>query len=180
MIRQQPEPVAANFMSTLDQAIGQLNHVMGEVRNFIAGLESHVIQGGDFPTALRTMVRTMSSFSQAKCLIRIDEAASRRLSTEQALHIINIVREGLSNALRHSQATRIVVSLRELVRTIRLTIQDDGIGFNTRSAQGVGHGLGNMAARAQKVRGSFALRSKPWKGTTILLDLPKDGHYAHN
>ncbi|MBX3301579.1 MAG: PAS domain S-box protein [Nitrospira sp.] len=180
MIKQQPEPVAAKFVATLDQTIGQLNHVMGEVRNFIAGLESHVIQGGDFPTALRTMVRTMSSSSRANCLIRIDEAAARRLSAEQALHIINIVREGLSNALRHSRATRIVVSLRELVRTIRLTIRDDGIGFNTRSAQGVGHGLGNMAARAQKVRGSFALQSKPWKGTKILLDLPKDGHYAHN
>ncbi|MDH4079465.1 MAG: PAS domain S-box protein [Nitrospira sp.] len=180
MIKQQPGPVAAKFMSTLDQTIGQLNHVMGEVRNFIAGLESHVIQGGDFPSALRTMVQTMSSASRAKCVIRIDEAAARRLSTEHALHIINIVREGLSNALRHSQATQIVVSLRELVRTIRLTIRDNGIGFNTRSAQGVGHGLANMAARAQKVRGSFALQSKPWKGTKILLDLSKDGHDAHN
>ncbi|MDR4465659.1 MAG: PAS domain S-box protein [Nitrospira sp.] len=180
MIKQQPEPVAAKFMSTLDQTIGQLNHVMGEVRNFIAGLESHVIQGGDFPSALRTMIQTMSSASRAKCVIRIDEAAARRLSTEHALHIINIVREGLSNALRHSQATQIVVSLQELVRTIRLTIRDNGIGFNTRSAQGVGHGLGNMAARAQKVRGSFTLQSKPWKGTKILLDLSKDGHHAHN
>jgi PAS domain S-box-containing protein len=180
LIREQPEHVAEKLMTTLDKGIWQLNQVMGEVRNFIAGLESHVIHGGDFPAALRTMVQAMSGSSPAKCLIRIDDAAARRLSTEQALHIINIVREGLSNALRHSRATRIMVSLRELVRTIRLTIRDDGIGFNTRSAQGVGHGLGNMAARAQKVRGSFALQSKPWKGTKILLDLPKDGHYAHN
>lgn len=180
LLKEQPERVATKFMTTLDQTIGQLNHLMGEVRNFIAGLESHVIQGGDLPTALRTMVRTMSGPSRAKCLLRIDDAAARRLSTEQALHVINIVREGLSNALRHSRAKRITVSLRELVRTIRLTIRDDGIGFNTRSAQGVGHGLGNMAARAQKVRGSFALQSKPWKGTKILLDFPKDGHYAHN
>jgi PAS domain S-box-containing protein len=180
LLKEQPELVATKFMATFDQTIGQLNHVMGEVRNFIAGLESHVIQGGEFPTALRTMVQTMSSSSRVKCQVRIDEAAARRLSTEQALHIINIVREGLSNALRHSQAARIVVSLRELVRTVRLSIRDDGIGFNTRSAQGVGHGLGNMAARAQKVRGSFTLQSKPWKGTKILLDLPKDGHYVHN
>lgn len=180
LLKEQPEGVVTKFMTTLDHAIGQLNQVMGEVRNFIASLESHVIQGGDFPAALRTMVQTMSASSSAKCLIRIDEAAARRLSTEEALHIINIVREGLSNALRHSRATRIVVSLRELVHTIRLTIRDDGIGFNTRSARGVGHGLGNMAARAKKVKGSFALQSKPWKGTKILLDLPKDGHHAHN
>jgi PAS domain S-box-containing protein len=180
LIRRQPDDVAGKFMTTLDHAIGQLNQVMGELRNFIAGLESHVIQGGDFPTALRTMVRTMSGASSAHCMVRIEDAAARRLSTEQALHIINIVREGLSNALRHSRAKRVTVSLRELLRSVRLTITDDGIGFRTRSAQGVGHGLANMAARAQKVHGTFALRSKPFKGTKIVLDLRKDSHYAYN
>lgn len=180
LIRQQPGPVAAKFMKTLDQGIGQLNQVMGEVRNFIAGLESHVLQGGDFPTALRNLVATMSSSASAKCQTRIAEASARQVSTEQALHIINIVREGVSNALRHSGATRITVSLQDLARSIRLTITDNGVGFQTNSAQGIGHGLSNMASRAQKVRGVFALQSQPNKGTRISLDLPKDTTYAHN
>jgi PAS domain S-box-containing protein len=180
LIRQQRGPIAAKFMKTLDQGIGQLNQVMGEVRNFIAGLESHVIQGGDFPTALRNLVATMSSSASAKCQARIDEASARQLSTEQALHLINIVREGVSNALRHSGATRITVSLRDLARSVRLTITDNGVGFNTNSVQGVGHGLSNMAARAQKVRGVFSLQSTPRKGTKISLDLSKDVHHAHN
>jgi PAS domain S-box-containing protein len=171
---------AEKFMTTLDQAIGQLNQVMTEIRNFIAGLESQVMQGGDFSTALRTMVETMSISASARCRVRIDDAAARRLSTEQALHIINIVREGLSNALRHSRAKQITVSLRDLIRSDRLAVTDDGVGFNTRSVQGVGHGLVNMAARAQKVRGLFVIQSKPDKGTRISLDLPKDAHYAHN
>lgn len=179
LIRKQHDPVAGKFMATLDQAIGQLNHIMTEVRNFIAGLESHVMQGGDFSTALRTMVEAMSISASVKCRVRIDDAAARRLSTEQALHIINIVREGVSNALRHSHATQITVSLRDLIRSDRLAVTDDGIGFSARSVQGVGHGLVNMAARAQKVRGLFAIQSKPDKGTRISLDLPKDTHYAH-
>jgi PAS domain S-box-containing protein len=180
LIRAQHDHVAEKFMATLDHAIGQLNQVMTEIRNFIAGLESQVMQGRDFSTALRTMVETMSISSSARCRVRIDEAAARRLSTEQALHIINIVREGVSNALRHSRAKQITVSLRDLIRSDRLAVTDDGIGFNTRSVQGVGHGLVNMAARAQKVRGLFAIQSKPEKGTRISLDLPKDTHYAHN
>jgi PAS domain S-box-containing protein len=180
LVRKKQDQVAEKFMATLDQAIGQLNQVMTEVRNFIAGLESQVMQGGDFSTALRTMVETMSLSSPARCRVKIDEAAARRLSTEQALHIINIVREGLSNALRHSRAKQITVSLRDMIRSDRLAVTDDGIGFNTRSVQGVGHGLVNMAARAQKVRGLFAIQSKPDKGTRISLDLPKDIYYAHN
>lgn len=180
LIRKQSGPLTRKFMKTLDQSIGQLNQVMGEVRNFIAGLESHVIQGGDFPTALRNLVETISSSASIKCRARIDEASARQLSTEQALHIINIVREGVSNALRHSGATRITVSLRDLTRSVRLTITDNGVGFNTSSVQGVGHGLTNMAARAQKVRGAFLLRSTPCQGTKISLDLPKETTYAHN
>ncbi|UVT15924.1 MAG: PAS domain S-box protein [Nitrospira sp.] len=174
LIREQPEHVAEKFLTTLDQAIGQLNQVMGEIRNFIAGLESHLMQGGDLPTALRTMVQTMCASSSATCRVRIDDAAGRHISTEHALHIINIVREGLSNSLRHSHATRITVSLRQLIGSVRLAITDNGIGFNPRSAHGVGHGLENMAARAQKVGGLFAVRAEPHRGARILLDLPKD------
>lgn len=174
LIAQQPERIADNLIVTLDQAIGQLNYVMGEVRNFIMGLESHLMQGGDISTALRTMVQTMCGSSSATCRVRIDDEVGQYISTESALHLINIVREGLSNALRHSRATRITVSLGQLIGSIRLTIIDNGIGFNPKSVQGVGHGLENMAARAQKVGGLFAVRSEPGKGTRILLDLQKD------
>ena len=173
LIRQQPEHIAETLITTLDQAIGQLNLVMGEVRNFITGLESHLIQGGDFPTALRTMVHSMCAANSARCRVRIDDAAGRHISIEQAVHIINIAREALSNSLRHSRATRITVSLRQLTGSVCLAITDNGIGFNPSSAHGVGRGLENMAARAQKIGGLFAVRSEPFKGTRILLDLPK-------
>ncbi len=173
LIGQHTAPVADNLIATLNQAIGQLNQVMGAVRDFIMGLESHLMQGGDVTTALRAMVHSMCGSSSATCRVRIDDEAGRYLSTEQAVHILNIAREGLSNALRHSHATRITVSLGQLIGSIRLTIIDNGIGFNPRSVQGVGHGLENMAARGQKVGGLFAVRSEPGKGTRILLDLPK-------
>lgn len=173
LIAQQSEHVTNDLVRTLDQSIGQLNDVMGEVRNFIMGLESHLMHGGDISTALRTMVQTMCGSSSATCRVRIDDEAGEYISTESALHLINIVREGLSNSLRHSHATRITVSLGRLIGSIRLTIIDNGIGFNPKSVHGVGHGLENMAARAVKVGGVFAVRSEPGKGTRILLDLQK-------
>ena len=180
LITQQHAKDGKKLLAVLNQGIGQLNHVMAEVRNFIAGLESHVMQGGDFSTALRSMIQTMSSSSSAKCRVRVDETAARHISTDQALHIINIVREGLSNALRHSHARHISVSFVLLRRSVRLSITDDGVGFVQHSTHGLGHGLDNMAARAQKVGGGLTVRSEPGQGTRILLDLPKDTTYDYN
>ncbi len=174
MMKRPPELMADHLMATLEQAIGQLNQVIEKIRNFISGLDSQVVHGDDPIVALRTMVQTMCGASSMQCRVRIDDRVGQYVSSELALHLINIVREALSNALRHSHATRITVSLRQLVGSVRLTVTDNGIGFNPMSVQGAGHGLENMAARAHKIGGVFAVRSESHRGTRILLDLPKD------
>ena len=174
MVNRQPALAADCLMGTLEQAIGQLNHVIENIRNFISGLKPRVVRGGDFVADLRTLVQTMCDASSIRCRVRIDNAVGPHLSTESAFHLINVVREALSNALRHSHATRITVSLRQLLGSVRLTVVDNGIGFNPKSVQGLGHGLENMAARAHKAGGVFAVRSEPHRGTRILLDLPKE------
>ena len=174
----QRKKATAKLTAAFDRAIGQLNHVMAEVRNFIAGLESQVLQGGDFATALQAMVQTMSASSTIACRVSIEEAAVREISTEQALHLMNVMREALSNSLRHSRAKQITVSLKPLTHSVRLSVTDDGVGFNPAISHATGHGLANMAARARKIGGRFALRSAPRRGTRILLDLPREPWYA--
>ncbi|MEY4526836.1 MAG: hypothetical protein RL768_555 [Nitrospirota bacterium] len=167
-------------VATMSEAIGQLNHVMSEVRNFIAGLESQVLQGSTFPAALQEMVTTLAATHPLRCTVSVDETAAGRISTEQALHLLNIVREALSNSLRHAQATKATVTLKPLSRSLRLSIVDNGIGFEPTGMRGVGHGLTNMAARARKVGGRFAIKSVPQRGTRITIDLPKENSHAES
>ena len=61
-----------------------------------------------------------------------------------------------------------------LKQGVRLSIRDNGRGFNPDVAKGTGHGLSNMAARAQKIGGRFTVLSKVNEGTRIVLDLPKE------
>ena len=180
LVAQQRKKAAAKLMLVFNRSIRQLNQVMGEVRNFIAGLESQVLQGGDFATLLRTMVQSMVSAHPVRCKFVIDRVVTSRLSTEQALHLMNVMREALSNSLRHSQAKKTTVSLKQLAHSVRLSVTDDGIGFNPATAHGAGHGLANMAARAQKIGGRFAVQSKPGQGTKILFDLPKEKVHQQN
>ena len=59
-----------------------------------------------------------------------------------------------------------------------ISIRDNGRGFTPGAANGVGHGLANMAARAKKIGGRFTVLSKANEGTRIVLDLPTEASDA--
>jgi len=163
----------APLMAALNSAIGQLNHVMTEVRNFIAGLDLHVLQAGDISSTFRTMVQAMCASNGTACRAVIEEAAVRELSTEQAYHVMNIMREALSNSLRHSGAGRVSLTFKRLRGSVRLSVTDNGKGFVPDSVRDVGHGLANMTARARKLGGRVEVRSWLRKGTKVVLDVPR-------
>ena len=171
LIADQPKKSSAKLKAGLHRTIGQLNHVLEDVRNFIAGLESRIMDGQEFDTVLQTMVRGMAASYSAPCRMMVEKAAAQRLSTEQAYHVMNVAREALSNSFRHSRAGKIVLSLKCLSRSVHLSVRDNGVGFNPSVVRNTGHGLANMESRATKTRGTFTLRSQPGGGTTIMLDL---------
>ncbi|MDP3092748.1 MAG: PAS domain S-box protein [Nitrospira sp.] len=173
-LQQQRKKTAKAITQALDQAVGQLNTVMGEVRNFIAGLDSDVLQSGKFSIALCAMIQMLVANHPMRCHLAIDETTVCRLSTEQALHMMNIIREAISNGLRHGHATKATVSLKPLARSIRLTIRDNGEGFEPADAHSLGHGLSNMRARAKKMGGHFTIQSAPDRGTRVTIDLPQE------
>jgi signal transduction histidine kinase len=163
---------------SIDQVIDQLNRVMHEIRNFIAGLGSDLLKGKDLPTALQHMLKTLTQHHATRVRLAIDERAAQALSAEQSLHMILVIQEAVSNCIRHGRAQEATVSLKMLTQSLRLSIRDNGGGFNMEKAKGIGHGLDNMAARAQKIGGRFAVFSKINKGTRVVFDLPKEAYPA--
>ncbi len=165
--------------ATVERAIARLNRVMKDIRNFIAGLESEVLQGGDLGAAVRTVVHTATQAHRIRCRVAIEREALSFIPMDRAIQVLHIVREALSNIVRHARATRVALSIRQAPHAIRLRIRDNGIGFDPAMATGTGHGLLNMAARARKLGTALSLRSAPGAGTTIMLDLPKEEWHAH-
>ncbi len=164
----------------LDHAIRQLNSLMREIRAFITGLESELRQTDDLPGILQNMVAALAQPYATKFHVSVDPAVGHAVTKEQALHLLNIVKEAVSNSLRHGRAKRATVSLRLLKRCVRLTIRDNGVGFNATKMGRTGHGLANMASRAHKVGGTLSVSSRPNKGTCVMLDLPKENSYARS
>jgi PAS domain S-box-containing protein len=156
----------------LDQAIGQLNRVMHEIRNFIAGLGSDLLQGKDLPAALQHMLTSLTQNQATRVRLAVEDRAVQAVSAKQALHLFLVIQEAVSNCIRHGRAQEAKVSLKMLKQGVRLSIRDNGRGFNPKATKGTGHGLRNMAARAQKIGGRFTVLSKVNEGTHIVLDLP--------
>jgi len=169
---------ARKVTQILNQAAGHLERVMQEVRGFIAGLESNVWRERDLSTALRTMIQTLTHPYGTSYRLSLHPGVSRTLTPEQGLHLFSIVREAISNSLRHGRAKRTAISLRPVKGGVRLTIQDDGRGFVPGSNKSRGRGLANMAARATRVGGTLSIFSKPHRGTRVTLDLPQEAAHV--
>ena len=88
-----------------------------------------------------------------------------------ARHLYRIAQEAITNAVKHSQAKRIRVSLTANTDWLVLTVRDDGIGLPARPKKKTGMGLPLMQYRARTIGATLELRSQPGEGTTVLCRL---------
>ncbi len=94
-----------------------------------------------------------------------------RLTPDARLALYRIVQESLRNALRHSQATELNIGLHSSPAQVKLTIEDNGVGFD-RNAPGwrAGLGLASMEERVRLLNGEVTIDSR--QGTRIQVTLP--------
>lgn len=154
----------------LEHGIAELRRLNQEVRAYIRDLEPDSLRRESFPTALDS---TLKGIVPDHVLVekRLDPEALGLIGPAQATELINIVREAVSNSVRHGHARRIALRAAHDSGSLALSIADDGAGFATEPA-GSGHGLANMRARAAAIGGVLQVDSSPGKGTRILITLP--------
>ena len=102
---------------------------------------------------------------------------SRPLPPEMRHNIFLIVKEALTNALKHAEAKEVHVQAKILPAAIELTVQDDGTGFNTSCASSNGrrrHGLDNMHRRAEAMKAALTVEND--HGTRVKLIVPFPEH----
>ena len=100
-----------------------------------------------------------------------DDIVERRLDAAQHLHLFRIVREAISNVIRHAQAQALSVRLAVVAQILRIEIKDDGVGIAL-DGQGDGRGKSNMRKRADELAGHITWRDGTLRGTRVLLSVP--------
>lgn len=154
-----------------DHALDQLNALIHQIRRMIRGLETGTVQEFDLASELNTLATTYEQVAHLRITLDLQQEAIDILTGEEEQEILNIVREALSNCVRHAKATRATVSIRMRGTKVRVSVSDDGIGFVADGGRPQGYGLANMEARARKLGGTFRIHSKLGRGTRIIADL---------
>jgi signal transduction histidine kinase len=102
-----------------------------------------------------------------------DDLPDPALDSGRALHLYRIVREAISNVIRHAQARRLRVRVRALRGDLRLELTDDGSGAAVGAPPG-GSGMRNMRDRAGELEGRIDWIPGTEGGTKVLLSMPLD------
>ena len=164
------QAVSPETGNRIEAAVGELDRVIRDLRNYIFGLRPGILADRQLDQALSALGEEVQASSHVLIEVNVDAALAADLSS-RSHEIVQITREALSNVARHAQAKHSEVRLARQGSKAVLTIEDDGIGFDVRG-DSAGNGLRNMRERAAAMGGAVRLTSNAGKGTRLRLTLP--------
>ncbi len=134
-----------------------------DLQEISRGIHPAILSKGGLAAALRTLAH------RSAIPVDLDIAADVRLAEPIEVAAYFVASEALANAAKHSQASRIDVSVEQRNRLLWLSVRDDGIG----GADAVrGSGLVGLTDRVEALGGSLRVSSRPGDGTQVTAELP--------
>jgi signal transduction histidine kinase len=161
---------SAEVSGRVEGAVTELDRVIRDLRNYIFGLRPGILADRQLDQALRVLGEEVQERSRISVGVDIEPETASAMSPHSH-EIVQLTREALSNVVRHAGASHAWVSLARNGSAAVLTIEDDGLGFNTRGGSS-GNGLRNMRERAAALGGGLKISSRKGKGTRLRIDIP--------
>lgn len=158
-------------------ALHLINDVGDSIRNLLMRLYSPVLDDFGLITAIRLYAEKFSQRHNIHLDLNLTDWQPRpNHAVEKTL--LRIVQEALTNITKHAAATRISIDLKIENEMIRLTIRDNGKGFDAAglsvSNSRDSWGLLTMKERIEGINGTFHVDSKQNRGTTIIVEVPHE------
>ena len=157
---------------SLEQIVAMVRDTIEETHKISTNLRPSLLDDLGIITTIHSVCREyqgVQSDIQLKHKIKIKED---EIPESLKIVIFRVLQEALNNALKHSRAGTVCVSLKRTGRFVEFSVEDDGKGFDeekilSEESQTGGMGLGSMKERTELSNGSFEIQSKKGNGTKI-------------
>jgi signal transduction histidine kinase len=164
------KPIKAKEM--LERISEQSKTLMENMNDMVWSMKANEDDAMTLNTRIINFGAELLTAKNIQCKYKIDEDAFRCFKNyDDRKNILLILKEGLNNIAKYSDATQALVSLEKEPNHLAMEIWDNGIGFEPLKTNN-GNGLKNMQARAKALKGSFNLITTPGNGTRLRFHIP--------
>ena len=180
----QLELVAKMLASSADKASNHLNQArmlarqsLADARQSLWDLRSGGPESSDLPASLSVSARHLTAETGVQTRLQV-HGTFRELDHDIESNLLRIGQEAITNAVKHARAQRIDISLEFARDIVRLSVRDNGSGFDPQQRLSTpdGHfGLLGMRERAEQIGGTLTVSSSPDSGTEISAEVPVSG-----
>ena len=155
----------------LQNALALAKQSLQETRSAILSIRPSSLSHGGIQGALQELARYYSGSSGLQLSLSIN-GESFPLTDEIELNLLRICQEAMNNAVKHSRAKNLSVSLNYGPGSVEVRVEDDGCGLNDKPASKESLGLIGMQERAQRIGAKLTIDSRNGRGTTVTCQLP--------
>jgi PAS domain S-box-containing protein len=142
-------------------------HAVEACSNIARGISPLTESRGSLIAALRQTVERANAGGRARVEFRVGDRAPLTLSQESLNQLYRIAQEALNNALKHSKADHIALTLEIDPALIRIEVADDGSGFPQSAARLRGLGLDSMRYRAAAIGARLSIKNRDTRGVVV-------------
>ena len=155
-----------------DQTSELLDRAISDLRDLSRRLDTDRISSIGIIEAISHEMNLIERTGKFRTELSI-EADFEMLSPDKTIILYRIIQEILNNIIKHSKAEKISIHIWDNHIEDILTIEDNGVGFDTKEKEGKGLGLNNIINRASLIGGSATINSIVDEGTIITFRIPK-------
>lgn len=154
--------------TTLLDTAHSLRRSLRSLRSLLVEIHPPDLNAATLPAALEDLCAPAAA---AGVDVTVEVGALEQLRRDDAELIWRVAQEAVRNTLRHADATTMTLHLIRVGRSLVLTVEDDGMGFDAAAVSGTAHyGLRGLASLVSDSGGTLTIRSAPGAGTTTRLE----------
>lgn len=151
-----------------DTAQSLMDNAVEEVRRISHNLMPNILRVQGIKAAAKQLARQLEEVHGIKTEFEA-HGLEERLSETQEVFLLRILQEIITNIIKHSQATEVIIQMYEHADSIQLMVEDNGIGFTEVAQKGIG--LKSIESRVHHLGGEVDIDSRVGVGTTININL---------